>query len=105
MAADELTYCYFEQGWQAFIATTSFGAGYTILLCASLAMDYEIQSWYDARSIMSLKPFIDTLQACDTDDHFRCTGRNRLQHFRGAQTPNVRGDDLVSAHLPLVWRE
>lgn len=35
-------------GWQAFIATTSFGAGYTILICASLTTDYEIQDWYGA---------------------------------------------------------
>jgi hypothetical protein len=35
-----------EPGWQAFIATTSFGAGYTILISASLTMDYEIVDWY-----------------------------------------------------------
>ncbi|KAM0691452.1 hypothetical protein Q7P36_010223 [Cladosporium allicinum] len=33
-------------GWQAFIATTSFGAGYTILISASLTMDYEIKDWH-----------------------------------------------------------
>jgi hypothetical protein len=35
-----------EPGWQAFIATTSFGAGYTTLVCVSLTMDYEVQDWY-----------------------------------------------------------
>jgi hypothetical protein len=37
-----------ELGWQAFIATTSFGAGYTTLVCVSLTMDYEIQNWSGA---------------------------------------------------------
>jgi choline transport protein len=35
-----------QTGWQAFIATTSFGAGYTILLCATMTMDYEMQNWH-----------------------------------------------------------
>jgi len=34
-----------KPGWQAFIATTSFGAGYTILICASLTTNYEFQDW------------------------------------------------------------
>jgi hypothetical protein len=35
-------------GWQAFIAGTSFGAGYTLLFCVSITTDYESQDWYVA---------------------------------------------------------
>jgi hypothetical protein len=91
-----------ELGWQAFIATTSFGAGYTTLVCVSLTMDYEIQNWSGAPTRIRLRNLTDGVQACDADDYLRRPGCHSVQHICCPKIANVRGYGIVLAHLVVV---
>jgi hypothetical protein len=76
-------------GWQAFIAGTSFGAGYTTLFCVSITTSYETQDWYVAVASTISGRFLTFVQACDPDDHSRCSASDRVQHIRRKKIADV----------------